>query len=144
MKRLAVTLALLAAACGGEEAADQEAERPEDVLMHDTLPPAATTPGDTAGAISVVLNEWTIRPARDTIDAGRTTTRFRVRNNGTYGHSLAVDGQGDEWATDTIPPGDWVVLDTRVRSGTYHLYCPIQGDHGDHSDLGMSAYLVVR
>ena len=142
MKKLIIALALAAVplACN-TEAGDPEAEAPEDVLMHDTLSDAAVAPGDTAGGLTVMLSEWTIRTARDTVDAGPAD--FRVRNNGEYGHILEVEGQGNEWATDTIPPGEWVTLQTDLASGTYELYCPIQGEQATHQELGMSTPLVV-
>lgn len=146
MKKIAfaLMLPLLALACTDGAPGDQDAEAPEDVLMQDTLPDDAVAPDDPSGAITVVLEEWTIRPARDTIPAPQGTTTFRVRNSGEYPHILEVEGQGEEWVTDTIPPGDWVTLDTELRSGTYELYCPIAGDHGDHDELGMRTPLVVR
>lgn len=144
MRKLIVALALAAIplGCSNEEAGDPDAEAPEDQLMHDTLSEAAVAPGDTAGGMTVTLEEWTIRIARDTVDAGPAD--FRVRNHGEYAHMLEVEGQGNEWVTDTIPPGEWMTLQTDLTSGTYELYCPIQGEHGDHSELGMVTRLVVR
>jgi hypothetical protein len=145
MRKLALALALIAplAACDREEAANPEAETPENVMLHDTLPAAAEAAADTTGAITVALREWNVRPARDTLrDVGETTV-FRVRNLGAYPHALEVEGQGEEWVTDTIEPGEWVLLETRLEPGTYELYCPIDDEHGDHSERGMAAYLVV-
>lgn len=152
MKKIALALALALAlspvACS-PEAGDPEAEAPENTLMHDTLPDQARPavgqePADTAGVVSVVLEEWTIRLATDTIPARAGTTTFRARNNGEYAHILEVEGQGREWVTDTIPPGEWRMLETRLEPGTYELYCPIEGEHGDHSAMGMTTYIVVR
>ncbi len=89
------------------------------------------------------MDEWNIRLARDTVTTAGPTT-FRVRNNGEYAHVLEVEGQGNEWVSDTIPPGDWVTLETRLEPGSYELYCPIDGEHGDHSERGMVTHLVVR
>lgn len=145
MRQMAIVLAaVLAVACSREEHANPEAEAPEDVLMQDTLPEDAVQPGDSAGAVTVVLNEWRVRLARDTIEAADGPTIFRVRNNGTYPHMLEVEGQGEEWATDTIPPGDWVTLEAELQPGTYEVYCPIEGEHGNHQRLGMTDELVVR
>jgi plastocyanin len=146
MKKLTIALALAALplACSNEELGNEEAQVPENVLMHDTLPEAAATPADTAGALTVILTEWNVRLARDTIDTSDGPTRFRARNNGQYPHILEVEGQGQEWMTDTIPPGDWAELEARLQPGTYEVYCPIEGEHGVHEERGMIAHLVVR
>ena len=141
MKKLAIAFALLAAACGAE-AGDEDAEAPENRLMQDTLG-AEARPEAESGALTVTMDEWNIRLANDTIQAVGPVT-FRVRNNGEYAHILEVEGQGSEWVTDTIPPGDWATLETTLEPGSYELYCPIDGEQGDHSELGMVTYLVVE
>lgn len=141
---LVSALAAMAAGClGEEEEANPEAQAPEDVLMHDTLPGDATPVADTTGALTVVLEEWTVRPARDTIEAANGPTVFRVRNNGTHPHVLEVEGQGQEWETDTIQPGEWVTLEADLTPGIYELYCPLDAERGSHQELGMTAPLVV-
>lgn len=145
MKKIAILLlAGLAAACGDTEVGDPEAETPENVLMHDTLPESAVVEADTAGALTVVLNEWRVRVARDTIEAVEGPTVLRARNNGTYAHRLAIEGQGEEWTSDEIAPGEWGVLEAELRPGTYDVYCPVEDEHGVHRDMGMIDRLVVR
>lgn len=150
MRKIAMTMTagamalVLTAACSDDEAGETDARAPEDVLMHDTLPEPAMAPGDTAGAFTVVLNEWRVRLARDTIEAANGPTVFRARNNGTYPHILEVEGQGNEWATDTIQPGEWATLEADLQPGTYEVYCPIEGEHGNHRQQGMTERLVVR
>lgn len=142
---LALVLALLApVACDQPDPGDDEAEVPQNVLMQDTLAQDAAASEDPEDGLTVVLEEWTVRPARDTIDATDGPTTFRVRNNGDYEHILEVEGQGNEWETDRIAPGDWATLEVELEPGTYELYCPIDDDHGEHEDLGMTAPLVVR
>lgn len=143
MKKLViVALALLAVGCEREEVGEEEAQPPENVLMQDTLSPDAQ-PADTAGALTVILEEWTIRLARDTVPAASPTV-LRVRNNGEVPHILEVEGQGNEWMTDTIPPGEWRSLEADLTPGRYEVYCPIESDLGVHADLGMRTWLVVR
>lgn len=145
MRRIAIVLtAALAVACSSEEEANPESEAPQDVLMHDTLPDAATGTADTTGAFTVVLNEWTVRLSRDTIDVVSGPTVFRARNNGTYAHILEVEGQGSEWKTAEIQPGEWATLEVQLQPGTYEIYCPIDDEHGTHQEMGMTAELVVR
>lgn len=145
MKKLPFALALaLLAPVGCDDPGENEAEAPQDVLMQDTLPEQDAMAGDPEDALTVQLEEWTVRPARDTIDATGGTVTIRVRNSGEYEHALEVEGQGNEWETDPIAPGDWATLEVDLEPGTYELYCPIDDDHGEHQGLGMTAPLVVR
>lgn len=146
MKKIAIVLlAALATGClSEEEEANPDAQAPENVLMHDTLPEEAIAEADTAGALTVIMEEWTVRLARDTIEAANGPTVFRARNNGSQPHLLAIEGEGQEWATDTIPPGEWSTLEAELTSGVYEVYCPLEADRGNHRDLGMTEPLVVR
>lgn len=146
MNKVAIVL-LTALAAGCVEDADEantEAQAPQDVLMHDTLPEDATPAADTAGALTAVLEEWTVRLARDTIEAADGPTTFRARNNGSLPHVLEVEGAGEEWVTDTIAPGEWATLQAELTPGTYEVYCPLDAERGNHRELGMITRLVVR
>ena len=144
MRRIAWMLALLIVPTGGCE---EGAGRGEDVgweanRFEDTLPSAATTPADTAGALTVMLTEWNVRLATDTITGGGTV-RLRARNMGGYDHALAVAGPGGEWRTESIPPDGWAVLETQLEPGSYTVYCPLVNEYGDHREEGMESHLVV-
>jgi plastocyanin len=65
---------------------------------------------------------------------------FVVRNDGTIGHNLAVQGPGVSGAqTRLIGPGGTARLKVTLSNGKYTLYCAVPG----HRELGMVTTLDV-
>lgn len=120
------------------------------------------TPGDTAGqledttptppvgfddddeaadTVRATLTEWDIELAADTLQPGQVV--FQIRNDGEYDHAFEVEGAGEEWETD-VGVGEDETLEVTLETGTYEVYCPLDDEHGNHEQLGMSTRLVVR
>jgi uncharacterized cupredoxin-like copper-binding protein len=78
----------------------------------------------------------------DTLPAGRYT--FRVENSGTEKHGLEIEGNGREWETGDLAPGNASELIVDLQPGTYELYCPRESHDREHEDQGMKRTLVVR
>ncbi|MGQ0560911.1 MAG: cupredoxin domain-containing protein [Gemmatimonadota bacterium] len=138
---LSLSLLVLFSGCERQETADTLSDTA--AIHPEVVPPAVT--GDTAAAadtIHVVLREWSVNPARDTLDAGRIL--FHVMNEGQYEHALEVEGGGIEEETDHIQPGQTATLEVNLQPGTYELYCPVEDTHGKHEELGMRTTVVVR
>jgi plastocyanin len=104
--------------------------------------PAAEPAAPAADTLAVELTEWAVRPAADSVNAGRMA--FRITNRGQYEHSFEVEGQGMEEETGKIAAGGSALLTVELRPGSYELYCPIDDSHGEHEKLGMRTTLVVR
>ena len=125
MKRLWILLpaVLFLAACGGYSSPSKSK-------------PASGTPIKT---ISISEKEYSLTPS--SIHVSRTGTyAFKVTNNGTIGHALAVDGHGVNARAATIDPGSSAVLKVNLTlSGSYDVYCPIDS----HKSQGMKASLTV-
>jgi hypothetical protein len=97
---------------------------------------------DVDHAITVLLDEWAVELDRDTIAPG--SVRLRVRNNGEHEHALAIRGSGVSQRTESIPSGQWAVLDLDLQPGTYEVICPLDAPMGqDHAGRGMTTVLTV-
>lgn len=143
MKRIlniAVSWAMLAGLPACERA--QTPGTATDTTMHPEVVPAASDDSAAADTIHVVLDEWTVRPARDTLRAGHVV--FHVANEGQYEHALEVEGGAIEEETEHVRPGQTAMLQVELTAGNYELYCPIEDTHGKHEQLGMRASVVVR
>ena len=142
-KLTAVVALIGVAACGEAAETDETLDWEENQLMRDTLSDEATV-ADTAAAepVTVMLTEWNVRLASDTVPAG--PTRIRVRNMGEVPHALLIEGQGTQAETEVMPPGEWSTLELDLEPGTYEVVCPLDTDRGDHSEQGMRAFLVAR
>ena len=125
MRYLAVVVAvvslLLIVGCGGD--GDEE-----------------TTPETTASAETFTISEtdFALSPSTVTIDAPGTYT-FEATNDGGTDHALEIEGNGVEEETDTIGPGESASVTVDLESGTYEMYCPIDG----HRDQGMEGEVSV-
>jgi hypothetical protein len=138
---LAAALVLTLAACGDEASHDRirdDAQQMQEQVPDERIADAT----DVDHVITVVLNEWAVELDRDTIAPG--SVRLRVRNNGEHEHALAVQGGSVNQRTETIPPGQWAVLDLDLQPGTYDVVCPLDAPVGqDHAGRGMTAVLTV-
>ncbi len=101
-------------------------------------PPAPYTP---QSPIVVTLDEWRIYLDPYDVDAGHH--EFLVVNEGLQPHAFVVEGGGQQWRTPTIAPGDQANLAANLEPGMYVLYCPLENELGDHSEMGMRATLEV-
>lgn len=108
---------------------------------------AGIWPGSDAAAaaqaqvVAVDLNEWSISPRHIVVRAAQSV-RFDLSNTGGFPHSLSIAGQGEEWDSDVVAPGemlDWEV--TFTTPGTYQVWCPVFD--GRHRDQGMIGTLIV-
>lgn len=102
---------------------------------------AAPAEGQKQRRITVGETEYRIDLPRST--AGKLVAGdyvFHVVNDGKEVHNLTVDGpQVDNEATPNLQPGEEADLEVQLATGTYDLYCSIDG----HRQLGMKARLSV-
>jgi uncharacterized cupredoxin-like copper-binding protein len=129
VKRLALLplLVLALAACGGSSGSSKTA--------------AGSGGGGSGGGqtIQVKETEYKLTPSSFTVSKPGTVT-FEVKNAGTMGHALEVEGNGVEEKTSTISAGSSAKLTVDLsKNGTYEVYCPIDG----HRAMGMEAKLIV-
>jgi uncharacterized cupredoxin-like copper-binding protein len=125
MKRLALLapLVVVLAGCGGSSGGSK----------------TQAAPSSGAQTIQVKEMEYKLTPSSFTVAKPGTVT-FEVKNAGTIGHALEVEGNGVEEKTSTISAGSSAKLTVDLsKNGTYEVYCPIDG----HRSLGMEAKLVV-
>jgi hypothetical protein len=66
---------------------------------------------------------------------------FVARNRGKFAHSLAIDGPGLSHSriAGTIAPGQSRTLTVSLRSGSFQIYCPVDG----HRQRGMEVMIRV-
>jgi len=130
VKRLALLIGLVVvlAGCGGSSGGSKTQ--------------AASSGGSGGGGgqtIQVKETEYKLTPSSFTVSKPGTVT-FAIKNAGTMGHALEVEGNGVEEKTSTISAGSSAKLTVNLsKNGTYEVYCPIDG----HRSLGMEAKLLV-
>ncbi|WP_435216782.1 cupredoxin domain-containing protein [Streptomyces sp. bgisy034] len=64
---------------------------------------------------------------------------FTVHNKGGHTHGLEIEGPGGENRSKDIEPGQSTTLTVNLKSGSYEVYCPVDG----HKDLGMKTEITV-
>ena len=132
VKRLAlliVPFVVVLAGCGGSSGGSKTKAAPS----------SGSSGGGSGQAIQVKEVEYKLTPSSFTVAKPGTVT-FAIKNAGTMGHALEVEGNGVEQKTSTISPGSSAKLTVNLsKNGTYEVYCPIDG----HRGLGMQAKLVV-
>ena len=70
----------------------------------------------------------------------RRKTAFIVYNAGKKAHSFEVNGNGiDKKFITSVDPGKTKVLHVVLKSGSYKVYCPLDG----HEKKGMAQTLTV-
>lgn len=130
MGLLAVSLALLATACGSGD---------DDSGSASQTTTAATTSGGGGGQmLQIGEQEFSLDPSTPSVDQSGSVT-IHVVNNGSFGHALEIEGNGVEEETDELGAGDSADLTVDLKPGTYEIYCPIS----DHRDKGMEGTLTV-
>ena len=138
---------LLAAACGDTDTlpetdgmeADGSALEPGQPESAEgiALPP---DDGDLS-AVDVTLAEWSVTLSRESVAAGALA--FNIRNTGSVVHRFEVEGNGEEWVSEDIPPGDEVTMSLNLEPGVYEVYCPI-ANGTNHRAQGMTTTLRVN
>lgn len=98
--------------------------------------------GDAASRnyVQVSAREYYYGLSKTKVKPGSTT--FQIVNYGEDDHDLAVRrvGSTSSRKSATVGPGERTRLTTKLRAGTYVLWCTIT----DHRERGMSARLKVR
>ena len=103
--------------------------------------------GKTGGVIKTVAikeTEFKLSPSSVTLSKPGTYA-FKAEDKGSTQHSLTIEGKGvkgDEVELEqALSPGQSGVLRvTFQKSGTYEMYCPVDG----HEQEGMKGEVVVR
>lgn len=127
-------------ACAGKDdsAADTAAI---DTLAGSAAPAAPAATSDPA-LIHVPLTEWSVVVSQGVVAPGTFT--FHAMNQGTFNHAFEIEGNGQEWKSDPIPPGGTATLAPTLTPGTYTVYCPITDGQGNHREKGMSTTFTVQ
>jgi uncharacterized cupredoxin-like copper-binding protein len=89
--------------------------------------------------IEVKETEFALKPAEITLEKPGTYL-FKAVNSGGTVHALEVEGQGIEEETEEIQPGQSAELKVKLKTGTYELYCPVDG----HKEEGMEGKVIVK
>ena len=135
---ICLTVALGACSSGDDTTVDSAAV---DTSMGaaPTATPVATN--DTA-VIHVPLTEWSVVVSQGVVSPGTFT--FHAMNQGSQTHAFEIEGNGQEWKSDPIPPGGTATLTPTLTPGTYTVYCPITDSQGNHREKGMSTTFTVQ
>lgn len=97
-----------------------------------------TTTGVASQTISISATDFAFTPSTVTVDAPGTYT-FDLTNDGGTDHAIEIEGQGSEERSDTVSPGESASVTIDLESGTYEMYCPIDG----HKAQGMEGEITV-
>ena len=109
------------AGCGGDDNGGEE-----------------TTTGTASQTVSITATDFAFSPSTVTVDAPGTYT-FELTNDGATDHAIEIEGQGSEERSDTVSPGESASVTIDLQSGTYEMYCPIDG----HKAQGMEGEITV-
>ncbi|MEC4019809.1 copper-binding protein [Streptomyces sp. H27-D2] len=102
----------------------------------DTTPPdRSAEPGVTQ--VTAKLTDFHIALSQKTFKTGAYT--FVAKNSGQHDHALEIEGPGGEHRSQTLAPGESGQLKVTLKSGSYKIYCPVDG----HKDQGMKTNITV-
>jgi plastocyanin len=91
------------------------------------------------GRVTMVLDDFSVRPQRVRVPAGEVT--FQLVNRGRIGHNFHLIGsRGEPVAVTTLLPGDRETATAELERGDYRMLCTVS----NHEELGMYGTLVVR
>ncbi|MEV8015373.1 cupredoxin domain-containing protein [Streptomyces sp. NPDC086554] len=97
-----------------------------------------TSKSDGTGTkVTAELSDFHIKLSTEKFKAGEYT--FTAKNTGSHEHALEIEGPGGENRSKTIEPGQSTTLTVTLKSGSYEVYCPVDG----HKDLGMETDITV-
>jgi plastocyanin len=123
----AVVVVIAASACGGGNGSSGSKEK------------SSSGSGTVIKTITISETEYKLTPSKVTLSKPGTY-EFKVVNKGTITHALEVEGPGDEAKSSDIEPGKSTTLKATLdKSGTYEMYCPIDG----HRQEGMEGKVTV-
>jgi uncharacterized cupredoxin-like copper-binding protein len=99
--------------------------------------------------IAIKETEYKLSPSRVTLSKPGTYA-FKAFDKGSTQHSLTIEGKGvkseggeggEATLKQALNPGQSGVLTVTFRkSGTYEMYCPVDG----HEQMGMKGEVVVK
>jgi uncharacterized cupredoxin-like copper-binding protein len=104
--------------------------------------------------VDVGLQEWSVKPAVTTAQAGKLT--FVARNNGSVVHELELSNQDGAEIPDSaslgeaseLKPGETKSFTVDLKPGSYELACRIKDQSASppfvHYDKGMHVKLTVQ
>jgi len=124
---LLVSIAVMAAACGGRQPAQQPAAPTGQ-------PPAAPTAAGQTVTVKMSEFKYEIQPAE--VASGPVT--FQIENVGTVEHDFLIEGV--DKGTQALRPGQTTTLTVDLAPGTYTIFCNVAG----HKEAGMHIQLVVK
>jgi uncharacterized cupredoxin-like copper-binding protein len=102
--------------------------------------PASTATSGAAGGTAVTATETDFKIALSRSAFTPGTYTFTAQNKGQTVHALEIDGPGVAGRKSaTISPGASTNLTVALRTGSYELFCPVDG----HKDLGMDLHITV-
>ncbi|MEW2051695.1 plastocyanin/azurin family copper-binding protein [Streptomyces sp. NPDC005476] len=101
------------------------------------MTPAPAKAGTSATQVTAVLTDFHIQLSTQRYRPGQYT--FTVQNTGHHQHALELEGPGGENRSKTLDPGQSTALTVTLKSGTYQVFCPVDG----HRDLGMKTKIAV-
>lgn len=91
-----------------------------------------------ASQVTATLTEFHIALSRSSFTPGTYT--FVAVNSGAATHALEITGPGlSNASTGSISPGQSTNLTVTLRTGSYDVFCPVDG----HKGLGMDLTLTV-
>ncbi|MEH0416194.1 copper-binding protein [Streptomyces sp. B21-083] len=102
-----------------------------------TTAPTPAKAGTSATQVTAVLTDFHIKLSTQNYRPGRYT--FTAENMGHHQHALELVGPGGTNRGKTLDPGQSAALTLTLKSGTYQVFCPIDG----HRDLGMNTKIAV-
>ena len=104
---------------------------------------------DVIKTVAIKESDFKLSPSRVTLSKPGTYA-FKAENNGSVQHSLEIEGKGvkseggeagEAKLEQALNPGQSGVLTVSFqKSGTYEMYCPVDG----HEQMGMKGKVVVR
>ncbi|MFJ9826440.1 plastocyanin/azurin family copper-binding protein [Streptomyces sp. NPDC101160] len=124
-------LTALLAACGSSDNGNGGGSTP---------PPPPPKSGTSATQVTAELSDFHIKLSTEKFTPGTYT--FTAKNTGKHEHALEIEGSGgesDEHRSQNVSPGESTTLTVTLKSGTYEVYCPVDG----HKDLGMKTDITV-
>jgi uncharacterized cupredoxin-like copper-binding protein len=146
---LALVLALVLASCGGGgggSGSSSSAATKSAATKSAATKSAATKSGASGGVIKTTVikeTEFKLSPSSVTLSKPGTY-KFKAENVGSTQHSLEIEGKGvkgEAQLEQVLDPGQSGVLTVSFqKSGTYEMYCPVDG----HEQEGMKGEVVVK
>ncbi|MDO0917320.1 copper-binding protein [Streptomyces sp. DT2A-34] len=91
----------------------------------------------TGTQVTAELSDFRIKLSTEKFQPGEYT--FTAKNTGSHDHALEIEGPGGENRSKTLEPGRSTTLTVTLKSGSYEVYCPVDG----HKDLGMKTDITV-